>query len=135
MERAQTLLCQLAFALIAAISLAAQAPEKPATVDGGAGSCSLEVTVVGPDSKPVYAASVKVHIAYGFGGMRRLDLEVGTNAAGKAKFSGLPPHVHRPPLEVKASTGELEGTVAYDPASQCEATQQIKLQKASPPTP
>jgi hypothetical protein len=47
------------------------------------GVCSLEVTVLGPDSKPVYAASVKVHIAYGFGGFHKLDLEVGTTPMAK----------------------------------------------------
>jgi hypothetical protein len=69
----------------------AQAPnEKVPIIEGGAGPCSLELTVVGADGKPVYAATVKVHIAYGFGGMRKLDLEAGTNSDGKVKFAGLP---------------------------------------------
>ena len=64
----------------------AQAPapnDKVPVIEGGAGPCSLELTVRGADGKPVYAATVKVHIKYGFGGIRRLDLEAGTNSDGE----------------------------------------------------
>jgi hypothetical protein len=123
--------------LLLVASAAAQSPEKPAVVDGGLGRCSLEVTVLGPDSKPVYAASVKVHIAYGFGGFHKLDLEVGTNSEGKAKFTGLPSRVRRPPLEFDATKDDLSGTLNYDPATECVAAHPITLQKtpaaANPP--
>jgi len=115
-------------------SAAAQSSDKPATVDGGLGRCSLEVTVIGPDSKPVYAATVTVHIAYGFGGFHKLDLEVGTNSEGKAKFTGLPSRVRRPPLEFAATKDDLSGTLDYDPATQCVAMQKITLQKTPPAT-
>ena len=72
--------------------------QKVPVMDGGAGPCSLELTVNGIDGKPAYAATIKVHIAYGFAGIRRLDLEAGTNSDGKVKFTGLPARVHRPPL-------------------------------------
>jgi len=114
--------------------LDAQTPEKPGVVDGGLGRCSLEVTVIGPDSKPVYAASVKVHIAYGFGGFHRLDLEVGTNAEGKAKFTGLPSRVRRPPLEFEATKDDLSGTLEYNPATECVAAHKLTLQKTAPQT-
>ncbi len=84
----------------------AQAPalsEKVPVIEGGAGPCSLDLTVLGADGKPVYAATIRVHIKYGFGGMRRLDLEAGTNSDGKVKFAGLPTRVQRPPLEFHAS--------------------------------
>lgn len=104
-----------------------------AVVDGGAGPCSIELTVLGPDTKPVYNASVKVHVSYGFGGFHRLDLQAGTNTDGKAKFTGLPTRVHRPPLEVNATKDDLSGTITFDPATQCQAAQQITLQKTPPP--
>src|ERR1700746_1375590 len=44
------------------------------TMDGGVGPCAVILTVTS-DSKPVFAANVKVHIEYGFAGIRRLDLE------------------------------------------------------------
>jgi len=101
-------------------------------MDGGAGPCSLELTVTSGDGKPVYAATVKVHISYGFAGIRRLDLEAGTNADGKVKFTGLPSRVRRPPLEFHATKDTLAGMATYDPDSECEAKHDIVL---SPPKP
>src|SRR5215469_18336953 len=91
------------------VSLVQQTAEKVPVIDAGAGPCSVELIVTGADGKPVYAATVKVHIAYGFGGMRKLDLEAGTNSDGAMKFTGLPTHVHRPPLEYWASKDEFVG--------------------------
>src|SRR5919109_183386 len=61
-----------------------------AVVDGGAGACSVEFTVTDPSGKPVYAAQINVHVAYGFMGLHKRDLTVYTNWEGKAKFAGLP---------------------------------------------
>ena len=66
------------------------------TIDGNAGPCSVEFTVTDGQGKGVYSANVKVHMAYGFGGVRKLDLEAGTNSDGKVKFKGLPAKVHNP---------------------------------------
>jgi hypothetical protein len=110
-----------------------QATENVPVMDGEAGPCSLELTVTGADGKPVYAAKVKVHIAYGFGGIRRLDLEAGTNSDGKVKFAGLPARVHRPPLQFHASKDELAGDVDYDPSAECQAKHNVSLQKTSAP--
>ena len=96
-------------------------------IDGGAGSCSLELTVTTADGKPVYAATVKVHMAYGFAGVRKLDLEAGTNADGKVKFTGLPSRVHRPPLEFQASKDKLTGSATYNPDAECHARHDIIL--------
>src|SRR5882724_1404166 len=75
--------------------------QKVPVIDGAAGSCSLDLTVTA-DSKPVYAAVVKVHIAYGFGGLHKLDLEASTNVDGKVKFVGIPARVRRQTLEFNA---------------------------------
>ncbi len=96
-------------------------------MNGAAGPCSLEVTVLDLNAKPVYAASVKVHIAYGFGGFHKLDLEAGTNADGKLKFTGLPDRVRRPPLEFRASKSDLTGMATVDPATECEAKRVITV--------
>jgi hypothetical protein len=125
------LLSAMELASIEALSAAPQpAAEKVPVMDGGAGPCSLELTVTGPDGKPVYAAILKVHIAYGFGGIRKLDLEAGINSDGKVKFTGLPARVRRPPLEFHASKDDLEGVAAYDPSDQCETTHDITLRKS-----
>jgi hypothetical protein len=98
-------------------------------IDGGVGPCSLELTVTGDDSKPVNAANVKVHIAYGFMGVRRLDLEAYTNADGRVNFTGLPARVHQPPLEFRAAKDQAVGTAAYDPASECNGKHGIPLRR------
>ena len=98
-------------------------------IDGGAGPCSVEFTVIDAQAKPQYAATVKVHITYGFAGIKKLDLEAGTNVNGKVKFKGLPAKVHRPPLEFNATKDELTGVATYNPATECEATHDIMLEK------
>ena len=96
-------------------------------MNGGAGPCSFELTIHDVDAKLVYAAKVKVHIDYGFGGFRKLDLEAATNADGKLKFTGLPARVRRPPLEFHVSKDNLEGLATYDPASECDAKRDIRI--------
>ena len=105
----------------------------PPVIDGGAGPCSLDLTVLGADDKPVYDATVKVHITYGFGGFHHLDLQAGTDSDGKVRFTGLPAKVHNPPLEFDATKDQLEGTVTYDPSAECQAKHDVKLEKPKPP--
>ena len=131
MNKMFRVLCSI---LVAAPLLSrAQAPapnEKIPVIQGGAGPCSLELAVRGADGKPIYAATVKVHIAYGFGGMRKLDLEAGTNSDGKVKFAGLPARVQRPPLEFHASKDEFEGVAVFDPSIECQGKHDITLAKS-----
>src|SRR5450631_3441036 len=134
MNRMLRVLCSIVVA--APLLFRAQAPapnEKVPIIDGGVGRCSLELTVLGVDRKPVYAATVTVHVKYGFGGMRRLDLEAGTNSDGKVKFAGLPDRVQRPPVEFHASKDELVGVASFDPATECEAKRDITLEKSKAP--
>jgi hypothetical protein len=107
------------------------AQEVPA-IDGGIGPCSIDLTVTDGYAKPVYAATVKVHITYGFGGIRKLDLEAGTNSDGKVKFKGLPVKVRNPPLEFHASKDDLTGLASYNPATECQARHDIILEKVKP---
>ncbi len=123
MNRILGVLC----ATLVAVSLSAQEEpshnEKVPVLDGG-------LTVIGADAKPAYAATVKAHMAYGFGGIRRLDLEAGTNSDGKVKFIGLPARVHQPPLQFHASKDQFEGVTAYDPSTECQAKHEISLEKS-----
>src|ERR1017187_9240179 len=126
MNRVLRVLCCIVVALPMLARAQAQSENVP-VIQGGAGPCSIEITVRGADGKPVYAATVKVHIKYGFGGMRRLDLETGTNSDGKVKFAGLPDRVQRPPLEFHASQDEFMGIAAFDPSTECQAKHDITL--------
>jgi hypothetical protein len=124
-------LCSILVALPVLSLAQAQAPnQKVPVIQGGAGPCSIELTIMGADGEPVYAATVKVHIQYGFGGMRRLDLEAGTNSDGKVKFAGLPDRVQRPPLEFHASKDGLAGVAAFDPSTECQGKHDITLAKS-----
>lgn len=109
-----------------------QASAQLPVIDGGIGPCSVEFTITDATGKPIYAADVKVHIAYGFAGIRKLDLEAATNTQGKVKFKGLPIKVHNPPLEFNASKDQLVGMATYNPATECQALHNIMLDKPKP---
>ncbi len=100
----------------------------PAT-DAQSGPCSIELSVTGPDGKPVYAAHIDYHTAYGFMGTHKLDMTVYTNAEGKAKFTGIPAKVKKPPIEFHAAKDELFGVATVDPAAECQAKHDIVMDK------
>ena len=123
----------LALLAMAYAQESASPPQPVTTIDAALGRCSLDLAVVTADGKPALDASVKVHIAYGFGGFRKLDLEAGANAEGKVKFTGLPASVRRPPLLFHAFTRDrFTGDAEYDPAAQCHAQRTITVTKANP---
>jgi len=103
-------------------------PHSVPVIDGGIGPCSADFTITDADNKPVYAAKIKVHIAYGFMYARKLDLEVGTNADGKARFTGLPDRVKRG-LFFEASEGDRVGNAFQDPGATCQAKLEITLRR------
>lgn len=110
---------------------ASAAAQAVPVIDGATGPCSVEFTVTTADGKPAAAATVKVHIAYGFGGFHKLDLQAGTNSEGKVKFTGLPSRVRRSLLEFEVSKDQLVGTATYDPATECQGKRDVKLGKAN----
>jgi hypothetical protein len=97
-------------------------------VDGGIGPCSAEFTVTDAAGTPVYAASIKVHIAYRFMSAHKLDLEVGTNSDGKARFTGLPNRLKRG-LYFEASEGDRSAEAFDDPATSCKAQFTVALRQ------
>ncbi len=60
--------------------------------------------------------------------MRKLDLQVGTNVAGKARFTGLPDRT-KEGLFFRASQGGREGSAFDDTAKTCNAQFTIQLQR------
>jgi hypothetical protein len=124
--------------LLAILSLPAlqaqnSSPPDPKTVpviDGGIGPCSAEFTITDAAGSPVYNAKIRVHIAYRFMSLHKLDLEVGTNAGGKARFTGLPDRT-RQALLFHASEGSREASAIDDPAKTCKAELTIVLENKS----
>ena len=97
-------------------------------IDAGIGPCTADFTVTDADNKPVYAANIKVHVAYGFMSTRKLDLEIGTNADGKARFTGLPDRLKRG-LYFEASEGDRSAAAFDDPSTNCKAQFTMALRK------
>ena len=98
-------------------------PHQVPVMDGEAGPCSVSFTVTDDKGAPIYDARIKVHIAYGFAGVRRLDLEAATNIDGKTQIKGLPEKVKGGTLSFHASQGKREGLAVYDPAKSCSGQQ------------
>jgi len=98
-------------------------PHQVPVMDGDAGPCSIAFTVTDVKGAPVYDARIRVHIAYGFAGVRRLDLEAATNVDGKTQFKGLPEKVKGGTLMFRASQGKRGGSAIYDPAKNCSGQQ------------
>jgi hypothetical protein len=98
-------------------------PHQVPVMDGEAGPCSIAFTVTDAKGAPVYDARIRVHMAYGFAGVRRLDLEAATNVDGKTQFKGLPEKVKGGTLSFRASQGKREGLAIYDPAKDCSGKQ------------
>jgi hypothetical protein len=98
-------------------------PHQVPVMDGEAGPCSIAFTVTDVKGAPVYDARIRVHIAYGFAGVRKLDLEAATNVDGKTQFKGLPEKVKGGTLMFRASQGKRDGSAVYDPAKNCNGQQ------------
>jgi hypothetical protein len=103
-------------------------PKSVPVVDGGIGPCSADFTVTDTAGAPVYAAKIKVHIAYGFMYARKLDLEVGTNSDGKARITGFPERVKHG-LFFEASEGDRTAEAFVDPATTCKNQFTVVLRK------
>jgi len=124
----------LMISITAAVGAQSQptAPQKPEDVpvtDGTSGPCSIEFSVTDSDGKPVYAARIDVHLAYGAFGAHKLDMGVYTNTQGKAKFTGIPIRVHKPPVEFNAKKDDLVGVATMDPLTECQAKHDIVMDR------
>jgi hypothetical protein len=138
MKRALHVILACAFVIPGlTLALAAQAqqpapspkPDDIPVTDGTSGPCSIEFTVTDSGAKPVYAARIDVHLAYGAFGAHKLDMGVYTNAQGKAKFTGIPIRVRKPPVEFNAQKDDLVGVATMDPLTECQAKHDIVMDK------
>jgi hypothetical protein len=126
-------MCTLVFAAQTQQPAQPQQPDDIPVTDGTSGPCSIEFTVTDSDGKPVYAARIDFHLAYGAFGAHKLDMGVYTNAQGKAKFTGIPAKVRKPPVEFNAKKDDLVGVATMDPATECQAKHDIVMAKKKPP--
>jgi len=103
-------------------------PKSVPVIDGGLGPCSVEFAITDTAGQPVYAANIQVHIAYGLMSLHKMDLQVGTNSDGKARFEGLPDRIKQG-LFFRASEGNREGSAFDDPGKTCKAAFAITLRQ------
>jgi hypothetical protein len=113
-----------------AVAAAPVDPKTVAEVDAGLGPCTADFTITDAANQPVYAANIRVRITYGFLNLHKLDLQVGTNAEGKARFVGLPGS-RKQGLFFLASEGDREGSAFDDPGKTCKTEFTIVLRKKS----
>src|SRR5712691_6350478 len=125
----------LAGLLVASISAFAHSsfpgPQAPGSADvpiakGGAGSCTADFVVSDSSGKGIYDAKIGIQIKYGFMGLHKLDLTVGTNYEGKARIEGLPEQI-KGLAEFKVRHGEQSKTVSYDPLDNCHPRHEVNL--------
>lgn len=108
------------------LSLFVLAPQPElAVLKAGLGSCSADFTVKDAGGKAVYAALIHVRVRYGFGGIKRADLEVGTNSDGKARIEGLPDKAR--PLAYDIKKGDSSATADQDVETTCHATFDVTI--------
>ncbi len=97
------------------------------SIDAGLGPCTVDFTVTDANQEPIYDAKITVRVKYGFLGLRKIDLEIGTNSNGKARFTGLPTKARKPPLEFLVRYHNRTDTVWYWPAVDCHKEYTVKL--------
>lgn len=119
-----------AAAVVLALLLSAQkAAESPSDITvmkaNLGGSCSADFTVRDAEGKPVFDALVHVRVRYGFAGVKRADLEVGTSSQGRARIDGLPDKAK--PMTYDVAKDDKKAEVAQDVSSTCHATFDISL--------
>jgi hypothetical protein len=95
-------------------------------IDAGMGSCTADVTVMDSGHHAIYKANISTRIRSGFAGVKKLDLEVGTNIDGKARFAGLPER-SRDMLQFTADYEGRSNTVLLDSQKDCHATLSVFL--------
>jgi hypothetical protein len=124
---------QAAMTLLIGSCLGAWAFARPSetaepVVNANLGPCRVDFTVSQNTNRPLYNAQISVSIAYGFLGMKKMDLQIGTDNEGKARFVGLPSKVHNPPLTFVIKYNGRTKNVDYWPQVQCRARYSVIME-------
>jgi hypothetical protein len=116
------------FLLASGICVGAEIP----TVSADLGGCRAQFTVT-DGTKPIYDAKVSTRIKYGSFGIRKLDLEVGTDANGQAMVTKLP-NKTKDPVSFEISKDGVSRTVLMEPGK-CQAEFKVDLRRPAQITP
>ena len=110
---------------LAGLALQATPPPEVPVLNARIGSCSADFTVKDASGAPVYLALVHVRVRYGAMGVKRMDLEVGTNSDGRARIVGLPNKAR--PMTYDVTKDGKKATADQDVEKTCEAMLQVVL--------
>ena len=120
------LIATLSFLAAVLAQQPAEAPKpEVAVLKAGLGSCAADFAVKDAGGKPVYAATIHVRVRYGAFGIKRSDLEVGTNADGVARIEGL--HDKAKPFTYDIKKAGKKAAADQNVASNCQAKYEITL--------
>lgn len=106
--------------------LQAVTPQEVPVLKANLGDCSADFVVHGADAQPVYNATIHVRVRYGFMSLKRSDLEIGTNADGKARIEGLPAKAK--PLAYDVRKGEAKAEATQNVEEMCHAAFELMLE-------
>jgi hypothetical protein len=112
--------------LVLAVAISASAADMP-QLSADAGPCWVEFTVTDAAGRPAYLAKIHTVVRYGFMNKRKTELDLQTDTSGKGKFNGLP-HDVKKPLEFDITYKDATKTLTHDPASNCHALLEIKVE-------
>ena len=116
---------KLASFAVAAL-LQASAPQEIPVLKANLGDCSSDFVVRAKDGQPVYNATIHVRVRYGAFNLKRSDLEIGTNADGKARIEGLPNKAK--PLAYDIRKDDRRAAVEQNVASNCRAMFDVMIE-------
>jgi hypothetical protein len=91
----------------------------------GLGSCAADFTVRDGNGAAIYNATIHVRVRYGAFGIKRSDLEVGTNADGRARIEGLPAKAKA--LVYHIQKDGRKAAVEQQVATNCRAAYEVTL--------
>jgi len=102
-------------------------PQSPVTeISADLGPCSVEFHVTDLAGAPLYNAQITTIIRYGFLSKRKLELQAGTNADGRARFVKLPAQVKQP-LTFEVRYKDQTAALSVDPGTDCQARRDVPL--------
>lgn len=102
-----------------------RAPEVPVLDAKLGGRCAADFLVTDAAGAPVYNAIIHVRVRYGAFGVKRADLEMGTDVTGRARIEGLPNKAR--PLSYDIRKDDRTAAAQQNVADMCEAKLTVAL--------
>jgi len=95
-------------------------------IDAGLGACYANFKVTDGNGKPIYDAKIHTLIRTGLFGIKKTDLQIGTNSNGLAKITGLPDYTKRA-VNFEISKDGKTKSVPFEPGMNCHPVVDVEL--------